>query len=331
MNPYAVPLPAVVGVSGGRTSGYLAWHIWQATSRSTDVLYLFQNTGFEHPATIRFLIQMRDVWGLPIRALEYDHPCDGTGPESGMTVREVQLEECSLDGGPFRTYLRAQEAYRTTTPYTCPYCEGTGVQSAWAEQLMMFALPCVPCRGTGGRSNLSVLPNPALRLCTGYLKEKTSRRWRENTQWEDGSAVFIPGLRADEMRRVVKARARGDVCPLATAGATKPMILEWWRTQPFDLEIPDLMGNCTGCFLKGTGKLLWIAHYHPEALEPMAELEAQYGDHFRRDRPSYRRLIEMGQAMSDARADALIAPSAQEPLPMGLACSLDELPCNCTD
>lgn len=324
MNPYAVPLPAVVGVSGGRTSGYLAWHIWQATKGSTDVLYLFQNTGFEHPATIRFLIQMRDVWGLPIRALEYDHPCDGTGPESGMTVREVQLEECSLDGGPFRTMLKAIEAHRKNKGIRCHACGGQGVING-----SLFDAQCSVCGGGGNPNLFVVLPNPVQRQCTGFLKEKTLRWWLRSTGYDD--LISIPGLRADEMRRVVKARARGDVCPLATAGATKPMILEWWRTQPFDLEIPDLLGNCTGCFLKGTGKLLWIAHYHPDVLEPMAELEAQYGDHFRRDRPSYRRLIEMGQAMSDARADALIAPSAQEPLPMGLACSLDELPCNCTD
>jgi hypothetical protein len=110
------------------------------------------------------------------------------------------------------------------------------------------------------------------------------------------------------------------------------MILEWWKSQPFDLEIPDLLGNCGGCFLKGTGKLLWIAHYHPDVLEPMAALEEEYGDHFRRDRPSYRRLLAMGREMSDARADSLIAPSTQEALPMGLSCSIDdEMPCACTD
>jgi hypothetical protein len=110
------------------------------------------------------------------------------------------------------------------------------------------------------------------------------------------------------------------------------MILEWWRSQPFDLEIPDLLGNCGGCFLKGQSKLLWIAHYCPDVLEPMAELEETYHDTFRRDRPSYRRMLEMGRVMSDERADSLIAPSAQMQLPMGLSCSIDdEMPCACTD
>ena len=327
MNPYSVPLPAVVGTSGGRTSGYLAWHVWQATRQSRDVRYLFQNTGFEHPATIRFLTQMRDIWGLPIQALEYDHPCNGSGPESGMIVREVRLEDCSLDGRPFRTLLKAIYAYRTqSTDRKCPSCNGSGI----IDGALLLA-QCGDCMGTGERSNYSPLPSPAQRLCTAYTKEKTSRRYLLST-YDDKDFTFIPGLRADEMRRVVKARARGDVCPLASAGVTKPMILEWWRSQPFDLEIPDLLGNCGGCFLKSTGKILWIAHYYPETLEPMAELEEQYGDTFRRDRPSYRRLLAMGREMSDARADSLIAPSTQEALPMGFSCSLDdELPCNCTD
>lgn len=325
MNPYSVPLPAVVGTSGGRTSGYLAWHVWQATQRSEEVLYLFQNTGFEHPATLRFLINMRDVWGLPIRALEYDHPCDGSGPESGMVVREVQLEDCSLDGRPLKTLLKAIYTYRSSSPdQRCHTCGGGGVVDG-----ELFSVKCGDCLGTGDRRNYSPLPSPAQRLCTAYAKEKTSAHFLRGLGID---YIFIPGLRADEMRRVVKARARGDVCPLASAGVTKPMILDWWRSQPFDLEIPDLLGNCGGCFLKSTGKMLWIAHYHPDVLEPMAALEEEYGDHFRRDRPSYRRLLEMGRAMSDERADALIAPSTQAALPMGLSCSLDdEMPCNCTD
>lgn len=327
MNPYAVPLPAVVGTSGGRTSGYLAWHVWQATKQSPEVLYLFQNTGFEHPATIRFLIQMRDVWGLPIQALEYDHPCDGSGPESGMTVREVRLEDCSVDGRPFRTLLKAIHTYRTmSADRQCPTCEGSGIVDG-----SLFSVQCGDCGGTGDRSNYSPLPSPAQRLCTGYTKDKTSAHYLRALDSKT-DYTFIPGLRADEMRRVVKARGRGDVCPLASAGVTKPMILEWWKSQPFDLEIPDLLGNCGGCFLKNTGKLLWIAHYHPDVLEPMAMLEEEYGDTFRRDRPSYRRLLAMGREMSDARANSLIAPSTQEALPMGLSCSLeDEMPCNCTD
>lgn len=327
MNPYAVPLPAVVGTSGGRTSGYLAWHVWQATKQSPEVLYLFQNTGFEHPATIRFLIQMRDVWGLPIQALEYDHPCDGSGPESGMTVQEVRLEDCSVDGRPFRTLLRAIHTFRIMSPdQQCIACEGAGVIN-WG----LFSTQCGDCGGTGDRRNYSPMPSPAQRLCTGYTKEKTSAKYLKALS-RDADWVFVPGLRADEMRRVVKARARGDVCPLASAGVTKPMILDWWKSQPFDLGIPDMLGNCGGCFLKNTGKLLWIAHYHPDILEPMAALEEEYGDTFRRDRPSYRRLLAMGREMSDARADALIAPSTQEALPMGISCSLeDEMPCNCTD
>ena len=326
MNPYAVPLPAVVGTSGGRTSGYLAWHVWQATQRSPEVLYLFQNTGFEHPATIRFLIQMRDVWGLPIQALEYDHPCDGSGPESGMTVREVRLEDCSVDGRPFRTLLKAIHTYRImSTDRLCPTCKGGGVIDG-----DLFSVQCGDCGGTGAPSHTHILPQPGRRLCTAQLKMVVQSKWLSAHSRDD--ITFIPGLRADEMRRVVKARARGDVCPLASAGVTKPLILQWWKSQPFDLEIPDLLGNCGGCFLKGTGKLLWIAHYHPDVLEPMAALEEEYGDTFRRDRPSYRRLLAMGREMSDARADSLIAPSTQEALPMGVSCSLeDEMPCNCTD
>lgn len=157
-DPYRVPLPAHVGVSGGRTSGYLAWHVWESTHHDPDVHYIFTNTGYEHPKTIEFIRRMRDDWGLPIVALEYDHPCDGSGPDSGMVVHERRLEDLSVDGVPFKTLLRAIHTYRVSSPdQDCEACEGSGVIDG-----AMFSVQCAMCGG-GGCARISarfLIPPP---------------------------------------------------------------------------------------------------------------------------------------------------------------------------
>lgn len=175
------------------------------------------------------------------------------------------------------------------------------------------------------RQNFSPLPNSATRLCTGYLKEKLANKWKRSRGLSD--AIFVPGLRADEPRRVTKARARGDAVPLADAGVTKPMVLEWWKSQSFDLEIPDIRGNCSGCFMKNRGKLLYLAHYHPEDLQPFAAMESEYSDRINRRYP-YSWYLERGARLTDDAADQLLNPAIQEAL---FGVEGDEMPCHCTD
>ena len=49
--------PQVVSFSGGRTSGFMLWHIVQAHGGTLPehVKVVFANTGLEHPATLDFV------------------------------------------------------------------------------------------------------------------------------------------------------------------------------------------------------------------------------------------------------------------------------------
>jgi hypothetical protein len=46
--------------------------------------------------------------------------------------------------------------------------------------------------------------------------------------------------------------------PLYEQGITKPMINEYWRNKPYQLEIPSILGNCDLCFMKGKNALIAI-------------------------------------------------------------------------
>jgi 3'-phosphoadenosine 5'-phosphosulfate sulfotransferase (PAPS reductase)/FAD synthetase len=230
-DPYRVPGPAVVSVSGGRTSGMMLRGVLDAYGGQlpADVHAIFTNTGEEHPDTLAFVREMSTRWGVDILWLEYDP----TAPES---YARVDYDTAARDGEPFAALVRAKR----------------------------------------------YLPNAVTRFCTQELKLAPMRAYMTARYGDDWTNIV--GLRFDEPDRVAKLRAREaawDVaCPLYDAGATKADVLAWWRSQPFDLETPEHLGNCMGCFLKNRRARLAGARDVPEAWERWAALESEIGGRF---------------------------------------------------
>ncbi|KAB2858657.1 MAG: hypothetical protein F9K41_00080 [Sphingopyxis terrae] len=76
MNPYLLPDGHVqVAFSGGRSSAYMLHQIISANGldamHDPRVQITFQNTGFEHEATLNFVAEVGRRWGVPITWLEY--------------------------------------------------------------------------------------------------------------------------------------------------------------------------------------------------------------------------------------------------------------------
>lgn len=157
----------------------------------------------------------------------------------------------------------------------------------------------------------SYLPNPVSRFCTQEMKIHATHRYlRHGLGWDSGYAKAI-GLRADEPRRVAKGRGReqagGDPWtlefPLYDAGITVRDVVEFWRGQPFDLQLPlapdgtTPTGNCDLCFLKGAGKIASIIAAEPTRAIWWAEQEAAMGATFRNDRPSYAAMMQQRQLL----------------------------------
>jgi 3'-phosphoadenosine 5'-phosphosulfate sulfotransferase (PAPS reductase)/FAD synthetase len=162
------------------------------------------------------------------------------------------------------------------------------------------------------------LPNPVTRFCTVELKIRAMHKWlRANWQllgWETTDIAWnqMIGIRADEMRRVSKIRARGHstettketmLMPLADAGVTLTTIEEFWQSQPFKLELPTykgktMSGNCDLCFLKGASQVASLIAEKPSRAIWWAKMEAlalaskPSGAVFRSDRPSYQAMMD---------------------------------------
>ena len=173
------------------------------------------------------------------------------------------------------------------------------------------------------------LPNPAARFCTIEMKIKTISRFvREVFGFSDGYSDIM-GLRYDEPSRVARTKNslnsdREVCCPMYYAKHTLDDVEKFWNQNSFKLEIPRILSNCVGCFLKGASKLDLIARESPGSLEWWADREERpFGitddgiekrGVFRSDRPRYRNLIRMvdEQKLFDFPDD-------------------ESMPCNCTD
>jgi len=117
------------------------------------------------------------------------------------------------------------------------------------------------------------LMNKVFMHCTRELKNRPLKKFGRD--YLNGDYRLALGIRHDEFHRV---KNRIDVIyPLATiTKTTKQEILNWWKEQPFDLEIEEHYGNCVGCYKKSDKKLKMIADEAPEYFDPFIELENKF-------------------------------------------------------
>lgn len=136
------------------------------------------------------------------------------------------------------------------------------------------------------------LPNMVARFCTSELKVVTIDRYLKSKGVEDYSTAV--GIRADEPRRVAKMRKKdGYITPLADAKVTTADVIEFWRDQSFDLNLPasGFYSNCDLCFLKGYGIKQSLVREQPSLAEWWDEQEKRIDARFRSDQPSYESMI----------------------------------------
>lgn len=271
-DPFKITGPAVISFSGGRTSGYMLWRILQAHGGALppDVKVVFCNTGKERPETLGFVERCSAEWGMPVVWLEYRYtetayPQPDPATVLGHSFAVVNYASASRNGEPFDAVIRALGGYRKAC-------------------------------GKG-----PVLPNVVARFCTTEMKVRTLARYAGIAGWGDGWSNAV-GLRADEPKRVAKARASRNPweveLPLSDAGVGEPEVMAFWRAAPFDLQLESYEGNCDGCFLKSQGKLVKIFETRPELAAWWIEQEERTGQRFRKDRPSFAAMLERSQRQS---------------------------------
>ena len=271
-------LPSVAGISGGRTSAYMA--INALTPK--DCIWAFQNTGEESEKTLDFLCRIEDWTKREIVRLEWRPGPRRDDPPKKHTFQVVSHRELARKGEPFRELLECISAYRKTKD----------------------AEPLAPWAGS--------------RLCTAYLKIRTQHRYMRSLGF-DQYRQFV-GLRHDEPSRIAAGRSGSrpsvvNVYPLDTKLVTKHVVMSFWSKMPFDLEIPEHLGNCKGCFMKDERDLATALLDPSVDAEFYLAIERDFGP-MRRGRPSYEQVLaEAPERMRirQAVADGTPIVSALEP------------------
>ena len=124
------------------------------------------------------------------------------------------------------------------------------------------------------------IPNKAFPSCSRELKEHTMKSYiRHELGWKTGNYRTAVGIRADEIdRQSADAVKNGIFYPLIGWGVTKADVLAWWKQQPFDLYLPEHLGNCTWCWKKSLRKHLTLAVDHPHVFDFPRRIEPVYKD-----------------------------------------------------
>lgn len=144
-------------------------------------------------------------------------------------------------------------------------------------------IPIIRLKYSGGWRELlrkrKAIPNHFKRFCTIEMKAKTARRYLVSLGIR--SYIQFIGFRADEKRRVLnyteKWKKVQTFFPLNEDGINKNMVLDYWKSREYNLDIPSILGNCTLCFQKGENAIISILREYPELAKEWIEDEEMYG------------------------------------------------------
>ena len=206
----------VVSFSGGRTSAYLCSLIKEL---HPDAVFVFMDTGAEHPKTYRFIRECDDYFNLNLVCLRAK-----VSQEHGVGIdyEIIDINDIGHNLNVWRDML---------AKYSTPYMHGA--------------------------------------FCTKNFKTVPFEKYA-NTVWGKGNYHTILGIRIDEPRRL---RPRNGFSYLADiSDFEKQDILDWWAKMPFDLKIPEHLGNCVFCIKKGVNKIALAAKDEPQLAEEFIKL-----------------------------------------------------------
>lgn len=259
--------PAVINVSGGRTSGMMLHHILDAHDGKLppDVVSVFCNTGREMPATLDFVRNMESHWGVHIQWLEYRRD-----PETGKTSAEpVNHNSASRQGEPFEALVAGKAFLPNPVTRFCTIELKIRTTRRWLDAEY------------GWPRWVSVV---GFRADEMHRVERAATR---NAAKKERFRTTCPLAKA----RMTKAE---HVAP-------------FWAEQPFDLELAGSWeGNCDGCFLKKRAAVERMFQEHPERMRWWPAMESTKGAAlgvkngtlgqdaatFRADRDSYATIAE---------------------------------------
>lgn len=275
LSPFKLPEGNVqIAFSGGRTSGFMLHEVVKANGGLPDrVQVTFQNTGREMPETLDFVAEVGLRWGVHIVWLEYRPRSELQDWQFDAVVQAFGQDYAAR----LRHWWVPDERGFTQVSHNSASRDG--------EPFVALIL------------SRRFLPNQQSRFCTVEMKIRTAKRFLIQLGWKRWTNGV--GLRADEPERLanlprtwtpkgewvtqeVKGKAKrvwvGEPrakdrwivwTPLADAKVSRLVVSAFWRSQSFDLRLPNVkgncwLGNCDGCFLKSEAHVAAFTRDFPD-------------------------------------------------------------------
>ncbi|MFP3849101.1 phosphoadenosine phosphosulfate reductase family protein [Pseudomonas sp. W5-01] len=274
MSAYKMSGTTVVSFSGGRTSAYMLRQVLDSNDDLGDLIVTFANTGKEHPATLDFVQECSERWGVPIVWLEY------RDDERGFAI--VNYETASRNGQPFEDLIRKRSYLPNPVTRFCTIDLKIRVIHKY--------LRMVGC---------STEETP-VEMMTGIRADEPRRvakiRYRKTTSESKHATMVMP-----------LADAGVGVQDVTEFWKSQPFDLRLPTINGRTLE-----GNCDLCFLKGAKQVYSIIASDRNKAEWWARMERTAvsstsvtgdGALFRFDRPSYQQMLDYSDTQFDMFAD----------------------------
>ncbi len=233
MNPYLIPGPALISFSGGRTSGYMLWHILEAHGGALpdDVHVCFANTGKEREETLRFVHECEVRWGVRVRWLERSY-----GRHTADRFSEVGYNSASRNGEPFTETIRRHQYLPN---HAMPYC---------SEDLK-------------------------LRPMANFMRAQGYKRWTNAIGLRADEMQRVFKQIAFNERGKQRFETVMPMTTLAAGRVRKSDVDQFWRKQPFDLGIHSADGNCDLCWKKRRSNKMALLRENPQTGDWWADEE----------------------------------------------------------
>jgi len=121
------------------------------------------------------------------------------------------------------------------------------------------------------------IPTTNAPFCSDQLKRKAIEAFMKYIGWTRYYKAI--GIRVDEIDRVnPKYKEKRITYPLISLNHTrKKQVIDWWKEQPFDLDIEPGFGNCDNCWKKDMKTLVSNAKKLPESYNWWQKMTDKYG------------------------------------------------------
>ena len=269
MKGYRINEPALISFSGGRTSGFMLYHILQAHNGSLpdDVHVAFANTGKEMPETLDFVRDCGDHWGVNINWLELELHEE----RPIYRTKEVTHETASRHGEPFAALIDHKHMLPNPAVRFC------------TEQLKVMPMK----RFMKQKGYKEWINNIGLRYDEPLRVAKLKRsNERGKDPWESIAPLYDAKVTVQDVGKFWES-SNFDLKLPNHYGKT-------------------LAGNCDLCFLKGMKTTTMILKQRPDLADWWIEQENKIAKsalevlgrevstaRFRKDRPSYIELVDI--------------------------------------